>query len=253
MDGFGSGGWPGEDGGKTTDELPALDARKLKREGLIDPGQERVEGAARLEWTPCNFGGSRPWFVGPGRGRRAAILHEEGSGALRCRLCLGACLSEPERGPDRPGQEARREGPRATGAGRRQAQGDAPRYFSRAHPRLPRGYGGDRCSDPGASGPAAALAARPAREVAEEEGYPPGLTRLPHMSWTAPCSPPPPVCRLMNASTGARRISRATSSSGEGPPLPRLLLSLFSIFLPLVMTGMVAMLRARRYPVMAGG
>ncbi len=73
----------------TTDELPTLDVRKLKRAGLIDPEQELVEGVARLAWTPCNFGGSRPWFVCPGVGcgRRVAILYGPGPGQLLCRHC----------------------------------------------------------------------------------------------------------------------------------------------------------------------
>ncbi len=83
----GSDGWPGDDARKTTDVLPALDVRKLNRAGLIGPGQEQLEGLAHLAWTPCNFGGSRPWFVCPGEGcgRRVAILY--GPGRLLCRHC----------------------------------------------------------------------------------------------------------------------------------------------------------------------
>lgn len=89
MDVFGSDGWSGEDGRKTTDELSALNVRELKRAGLIDLGQELVEGVAHLSWTPCNFGGSRPWFVCPGEGcgRRVAILYGPGPGQLLCRHC----------------------------------------------------------------------------------------------------------------------------------------------------------------------
>jgi hypothetical protein len=70
---------------KTTDELPAVDVRKLQ----ITPGQERVEGVASLQWTPCNFGGSRPWFVCPGEGcaRRVAILYGPEAGQVFCRHC----------------------------------------------------------------------------------------------------------------------------------------------------------------------
>lgn len=89
MDGFGSDRWPEEGGRKTTDELPALDVRELKRDGLIDQGQELVEGVAHLAWTSCNFGGSRPWFVCPGEGcaRHVAILYGPESGQLLCRHC----------------------------------------------------------------------------------------------------------------------------------------------------------------------
>jgi hypothetical protein len=40
-----------------------------------------------LEWTPCNYGGNRPWFLCPGRGcgRRVAVLY--GGGIFACRHC----------------------------------------------------------------------------------------------------------------------------------------------------------------------
>lgn len=77
---------------RTTDELPTVDVRDLKRAGSIAPGQERVQGIARLQWTPCSFGGSRPWFVCPGEGcgRRVAILYGPPGPRqlLLCRHCL---------------------------------------------------------------------------------------------------------------------------------------------------------------------
>src|ERR1700731_1852688 len=41
-----------------------------------------------LEWTRCNFGGERAWFVYPARGcgRRVAILY--GRGTFACRHCF---------------------------------------------------------------------------------------------------------------------------------------------------------------------
>jgi hypothetical protein len=41
-----------------------------------------------LEWTACNFGGERPWFVCPGEGcgRRVALLYGPGRYFL-CRCC----------------------------------------------------------------------------------------------------------------------------------------------------------------------
>jgi hypothetical protein len=86
----------------TTEELPYLDVRVLKREGLIDYGQEQLEGIASLAWTSCNFGGSRPWFVCPGCDRRAAILYEEEeemSGAVLCRHCLELGYQSQREGP----------------------------------------------------------------------------------------------------------------------------------------------------------
>ncbi len=73
---------------RTTDGLPALDVRELKRSGLVDQGQDSVKGVARLAWTSCGLGGRRPWFVCPGEGcgRRVAILYLEG-GSFLCRHC----------------------------------------------------------------------------------------------------------------------------------------------------------------------
>lgn len=94
MGGFGSGVWSGflENSKATTEELLSVDVRELKREGRIVPGQEKftvTEGVVlSIAWTPCNFGGSRPWFVCPGEkcGRRAAILYLRGV-RLLCRRC----------------------------------------------------------------------------------------------------------------------------------------------------------------------
>jgi hypothetical protein len=89
----------------TVDEFLSLDVRKLN----IVPGQAQLEGVAQLVWTPCNFGGSRPWFVCPGQGcgRRAAILYllEEDDSFL-CRLCLD--LPYKSQGEDPIGRARRR-------------------------------------------------------------------------------------------------------------------------------------------------
>ena len=98
MGGFGSGRRWGRD--KTSD-MRTLDIRKLQRGGLLTPGQAfvvlqvRSDGGAgqpvgyavRLEWTPCNFGGRRAWFLCPARGcgRRVAILY--GGSIFACRHC----------------------------------------------------------------------------------------------------------------------------------------------------------------------
>ncbi len=123
MGGIGSGRRRSESGRRkqTTDQLPALDVRHLKRCGMIHPDQERADflwrfrrraGATspgperayevvarlRLAWTPCNYGGSRPWFLCPGAGcgRRAAILYGPASPPL-CRLCLGLAYASQRR------------------------------------------------------------------------------------------------------------------------------------------------------------
>jgi hypothetical protein len=125
--GVGSGNRYRFDKKTTTDECHSLDVRKLHREGLLKSGGwfcsswsragretasirgfvypdrvvlsyrhrsglggewEDVEEPVSLEWTPCNFGGERPWFICPGVacGRRVAILYGPGKYFL-CRHC----------------------------------------------------------------------------------------------------------------------------------------------------------------------
>jgi hypothetical protein len=49
---------------------------------------EDVREPVRFDWTACNFGGERPWFICPGAGcgRRVAVLHGPGRYFL-CRHC----------------------------------------------------------------------------------------------------------------------------------------------------------------------
>ncbi|MGF1470296.1 MAG: hypothetical protein ACFB50_00965 [Rubrobacteraceae bacterium] len=49
---------------------------------------EDVKEPVALEWTACNFGGERPWFLCPGAGcgRRVAVLYGPGKYFL-CRHC----------------------------------------------------------------------------------------------------------------------------------------------------------------------
>jgi hypothetical protein len=49
---------------------------------------EDVKETVALEWTACNFGGGRPWFLCPGAGcgRRVALLYGPG-GYFLCRQC----------------------------------------------------------------------------------------------------------------------------------------------------------------------
>ena len=54
--------------------------------GVFDAEWEPVESVVRLTWTPCHFGGRRPWFVCPGCGRRVAKLYLRGKYFL-CRRC----------------------------------------------------------------------------------------------------------------------------------------------------------------------
>jgi hypothetical protein len=123
MGGFGSGRW--RHGKNTTDDYQALDVRELQRDGLLLPGRtlsaqwtcngkaiafinvevesdhvvlkynyKRLDGTwqpityiVNINWTPCNYGGQRPWFICPmgGCGQRVAILY--GSSIFACRHC----------------------------------------------------------------------------------------------------------------------------------------------------------------------
>jgi hypothetical protein len=125
--GLGSGNWYRLDKKTTADECHSLDIRDLHREGLLKPGcrfrsswsragretvsirgfvyrdrvvlsyrhrsglsveWEDVKEPVSLEWTPCNFGGERPWFLCPGAGcgRRVAVLYGPGKYFL-CQHC----------------------------------------------------------------------------------------------------------------------------------------------------------------------
>jgi len=125
MGGIGSGRRWHYDASDTTDGYRMLDVRRWQRDGLLTPGhafnwqwsrdgetlasiqvksesgqliltyRHRSDGRdwkdqnypVRLDWTHCNFGGKRPWFLCPARGcgRRVAILY--GGGIFACRHC----------------------------------------------------------------------------------------------------------------------------------------------------------------------
>ena len=108
----------------TTEDYRRLDLRELHRAGILDDSdgsiwnwysrgtlrasihvradegrvtltyQANVNGERRdfgypvvLSWTPCRYGGKRPWFICPaqGCGRRVAILY--GGAIFACRHC----------------------------------------------------------------------------------------------------------------------------------------------------------------------
>jgi hypothetical protein len=54
--------------------------------------QENVCFKAPISWTPCNYGGKRPWFKCPGCGRRAAKLYLV-SRYFLCRHCNNLAYS----------------------------------------------------------------------------------------------------------------------------------------------------------------
>ena len=63
-------------------------------------GQDRRSEPYRvcIEWTPCNYGGSRAWFLCPRNcGRRVAILY--GDGSLACRHCYQLAYQSQHESP----------------------------------------------------------------------------------------------------------------------------------------------------------
>lgn len=145
MGGFGSG--RGQYGKDTTSDMRALDVRRLQRDGLLTPGRsfnwqwsingekvadinirteadrvilnyrsrntggewQPMEYPVTLEWTPCNLGGRRAWFLCPARGcgRRVAMLF--GGSIFACRHCHKlAYASQRERADDRATRRADR-------------------------------------------------------------------------------------------------------------------------------------------------
>jgi hypothetical protein len=83
---------------------PADAVRLSYSQELAGEEKEDVAYQVRLDWTACNFGGARPWFVCPGRScfRRAALLYLGGRYFL-CRKCLDlSYASQRERGGSVP-------------------------------------------------------------------------------------------------------------------------------------------------------
>jgi hypothetical protein len=124
MGGPGSGSW--QSGRSTTSDYRSLDVRKLRRYGWMTPGraetvtwsrngeitasidvrseQDRINLQYRykrdgdwkqmdypvsLDWTSCQMGGRRSWFLCPanGCGKRVALLYLGRSGIFACRHC----------------------------------------------------------------------------------------------------------------------------------------------------------------------
>jgi hypothetical protein len=124
--GIGSGSWYRWDVKNTTESQKQIDIRHLRKNGLLRPGYsgslswtrngeksgsirfrvlnsfltleysirmhggdwEDVSQSVPLDWTPCNYGGKRPWFVCPIREcrRRVAVLYGSGK-YFGCRHC----------------------------------------------------------------------------------------------------------------------------------------------------------------------
>ena len=61
---------------------------------------ESMSYAVRLDWTPCHYGGRRPWWLCPavGCGRRVAVLH--GGRVFACRQCNRLTYRSQREAPD---------------------------------------------------------------------------------------------------------------------------------------------------------
>jgi hypothetical protein len=56
--------------------------------GSVD-GAGRIRGGARIERTPCRFGGTRPWLLCPRCNSRRSILYGiDKNGGFSCRGCM---------------------------------------------------------------------------------------------------------------------------------------------------------------------
>ena len=147
MGGMGSGRYRHLGAKDSTDDFRSIDVRRWKRDGLLEPHQsfgwqwsQRGEVVASirvrteinrvilsyrhriggkdwksesypvyLNWTACNLGGKRPWFLCPasGCGRRVAIIY--GGGIFACRHCYQlAYPSQRETDYDRMARRAGR-------------------------------------------------------------------------------------------------------------------------------------------------
>jgi len=148
MGGIGSGGYAHQRIKGTVTNDRALDIRYWQREGVMKPGlrfevrwgpqclltlgvavqveEQRVVLAYRhsrsdgsltlveypitLDWTPCPFGGQRPWFLCPTEncGKRVAILYQDGH-HFACRHCQQLAYSSQRENPiDRNLRRARK-------------------------------------------------------------------------------------------------------------------------------------------------
>lgn len=145
MGGMGSGRRYRNDAADCTENYRSLDVRRWQREGLLTSGQTfnwqwkqqgeivasikvniepdqvilkyqhrsgekewvKEQYSVKLEWTSCNFGGRRAWFLCPavGCGRRLAILY--GGSIFACRHCHQlAYASQRETDYDRAARRA---------------------------------------------------------------------------------------------------------------------------------------------------
>jgi hypothetical protein len=87
-----------------------------------DTRGEAITERIGIEWTPCNYGGARPWWSCPQCDRRCVIVYARGARPFMCRLC--ADLTYETAQSDAPTHRQRLEGrPSARGPGSRGGRG----------------------------------------------------------------------------------------------------------------------------------
>lgn len=92
----------------TSGGLPGRVVLSYRHRNAAGGEWEDVRETVPLEWTPCNFGGERPWFLCPGVGcgRRVAVLYGPGKYFL-CRHCYDLVYeSQRENGMNRALRQA---------------------------------------------------------------------------------------------------------------------------------------------------
>jgi len=134
MGGLGSGSWKKPNSKSTIESQHRLDIRRLRKKGYLRPGQigllvwsrngkqtaslnfrmesdrmvldywrrprggewGNVEQIIYLDWTPCNYGGHRAWFLCPGCLKRVVVLYLSGK-YFWCRNCYRLTYSSQKK------------------------------------------------------------------------------------------------------------------------------------------------------------
>ena len=146
MGGYGSGRWYRWQARKTTENQHKIDIRLLNKQGCLRPGAvgsfswsrgnketvpigykmevdrmvlsyrhrpkngdwKSVEQVISFDWTPCNYGGYRNWFLCPLCTKRVAVVYGAEKGFF-CRYCLNLTYSsQQESNDDRMRRKARK-------------------------------------------------------------------------------------------------------------------------------------------------
>jgi hypothetical protein len=63
-----------------------------------DTRGEAITERIGIEWTPCNYGGTRPWWSCPQCDRRCAIVYAVGVRPFMCRLCANLTYETAQSG-----------------------------------------------------------------------------------------------------------------------------------------------------------